>query len=116
MPFLFDDIIKSYHKISQPVLQHALNVLKEHITEVLPTIFLGLCDSEKDVKELCRSVFDEIVTSTSTATRLYMAELMPAIIRTLDDQSWVLKKQGTCLTACIGGLNYVTCSFGANLQ
>jgi proteasome component ECM29 len=94
------------------MVMYSNDSLKAVMAQVVPVVFLAMHDRPKaedegessyaETQHLWQNVWDELVTSTESAVRMYLAEIVSFVCQTLEETgSWHLKAQAATAIATL---------------
>ncbi|KAF9112407.1 hypothetical protein BGX27_003449 [Mortierella sp. AM989] len=78
---------------SREISKNASDRFKGVASAILPTVFYGTFDSNKDISGVWKDVWEEHTTGSSSAVKLYALEMVKLLSTQLTAASWNAKKQ-----------------------
>ncbi|KAF9207217.1 hypothetical protein BGZ49_000941 [Haplosporangium sp. Z 27] len=78
---------------SREISKNASDRFKGVASAILPTVFYGTFDANKDISGVWKEVWEEHTTGSSTAVKLYAIEMVKLLSAQLTSSSWNAKKQ-----------------------
>ncbi|KAF9344905.1 hypothetical protein BGX26_003767 [Mortierella sp. AD094] len=78
---------------AREISKNASDRFKGVASAILPTVFYGTFDSNKDISGVWKEVWEEHTTASSSAVKLYAIEMVKLLSAQLTSASWNAKKQ-----------------------
>ncbi|KAF9401765.1 hypothetical protein BGX21_000669 [Mortierella sp. AD011] len=78
---------------AREISKNASDRFKGVASAILPTVFYGTFDSNKDIGGVWKEVWEEHTTASSSAVKLYSTEMVKLLSAQLTSASWNAKKQ-----------------------
>ncbi|KAF9191921.1 hypothetical protein BGZ51_006479 [Haplosporangium sp. Z 767] len=89
-----EEELRSIAAISvREISKNASDRFKGVASAILPTVYYGTFDTNKDISEVWKEVWEEHTTGSSTAVKLYAEEIVKQLATQLTSASWNAKKQ-----------------------
>jgi len=86
------------------LLSMAADVMKDYLPQLLPLVWIGREDEEKDAAEAFQAVWEEGAGSTPAGLRVYSTEICDVMRTHLASPSWVVRKMAAkAAFACVDG-------------
>ncbi|KAF8941099.1 hypothetical protein BGZ58_002205 [Dissophora ornata] len=78
---------------AREISKNASDRFKGVASAILPTVFYGTFDVNKDISNIWKEIWEEHTTGSSTAVKLYALEIVQLLSKQLTSSSWNAKKQ-----------------------
>ncbi|KAI1309120.1 hypothetical protein EDD11_004131 [Mortierella claussenii] len=78
---------------AREISKNASDRFKGVASAILPTVYYGTFDSNKDINEVWKEVWEENTSGSSSAVKLYAIEIVKLLSKQLTSASWSAKKQ-----------------------
>jgi hypothetical protein len=75
------------------IVRRATSNAKHFATELIPVVFVGLFDADKDVDKSWTEAWEELSPGKESGARLYLKEIAALTATLFASSSWGLKKQ-----------------------
>eukprot|EP00003_Mantamonas_plastica_P032461 TRINITY_DN881_c1_g1_i1.p1 TRINITY_DN881_c1_g1~~TRINITY_DN881_c1_g1_i1.p1 ORF type:complete len:715 (+),score=257.03 TRINITY_DN881_c1_g1_i1:1906-4050(+) len=98
----------------QALNKYSSDVMRNVMVDVVAVIYLGRFDSEKEVNEKFKEVWEEIAPGEESGVRLYRNEMVELALECIQASRWSTKKQGAQMFAKVAG--YSKAEFSEHLE
>ncbi|KAG0293348.1 hypothetical protein BGZ98_002211, partial [Dissophora globulifera] len=100
---------------AREISKNASDRFKGVASAILPTVYYGTFDANKDISGIWKEVWEEHTTGASTAVKLYAVEIVQLLSRQLTSSSWNAKKQSAMALKAMSEVMNMTGNMGTLL-
>jgi proteasome component ECM29 len=92
--FVIEEELRSISAITtREISKNASDRFKSVASAIMPTVFYGTFDTNKDISGVWNDVWEEHTAGSSAAVKLYAPEIVDQLSKQLKSASWNAKKQ-----------------------